>query len=129
MAILTLALAGCGGGGGGSDPASEPQPPVAPAFRLSSSNVSEASGVVLLLVEEATAAANIVVEAAERLSSQTARSIFGDCRFNDADGNSVTAHDDNDGDGRISAGDSIRFQEGDCDDRDTEIRLDVTEAS
>ena len=84
---------------------------------------------VLLLVEEATAAANIVVEAAERLSSQTARSIFGDCRFNDADGNSVTAHDDNDGDGRISAGDSIRFQEGDCDDRDTEIRLDVTEAS
>ena len=117
---------GCGGGSSGSATVAPPPPPSPPAFRFSAQNARLASAVALRSVEQAKSAAQFLVSLAESMTTQGLTEIPIRCNSSDASAMPVATYDDNDASGRISSGDTIRFNTEDCGDAVSDFRMEVT---
>ena len=126
---LTLILVmSCGGGGGGSAPEPVAVAPPPPAFGFNRQNAGPAAEVTLVLMELADNSAAAIVTIAGSMARDNSTELRLRCVSSTSGESALAVHDDNDGNGAISDGDTIRLQSEDCDDAIANLRLDVTAA-
>ena len=119
--------AGCGGSGGSQSPHPGPPTPTPPEFRLTAQNALTALEVTLHPIDSAVHAADLLTNVIEWLHHFTST---GQYRYEcpaDLPGSVTWTHDDNDGNGWISPGDALGYDE-DCGTGAVTVSLNVTAA-
>ena len=127
--VLGIAMlgAGCGGGGGGGGSAPEPPPPPPPPppFGFSADNAASSGQVTLDLVERAYDWAQHAVEVSVYAAIGAVERFAIFCDGDSLDAATVSALEDNDASGGISQGDAISVRLENCDNTNSQLRLNV----